>query len=169
MSLELSLWSRHWSCEVIERIDAATGLPVTERPHLPMTPAEQSAVKMLLDEAAGQPIEQAQGIVHLADGGDFQVACGGQPYGYLKEFTLRVERDLTPHLLGFLICVLDAGNLILTSPSDGTAISLKVSNFEDAPEEMQARAICHSPEELKEMLLNGVGQENRLPDRVVRL
>ncbi|EAQ78010.1 hypothetical protein DSM3645_16220 [Blastopirellula marina DSM 3645] len=169
MSFELRLSSRHWSCEPTERVDAATGLPVQERPHLPMTPAEQSAVKALLDEAAGQPIEQAQGIVHLGDGGDFHVACGGQQAGYIEEFTLHVERDLTPSLTGFLISLLDAGNLILTSQRNGMAISLHESNFEDAPAAMQPRAICQNPEELREMLQNGARQDKPSSDQAIHL
>ncbi|UUO07386.1 hypothetical protein M4951_03525 [Blastopirellula sp. J2-11] len=167
MSLELRLSSRHWSCEPMERVDATTGLPVLERPHLPMTPAEQTAVKALLDEAAGQPIEQAKGVVHLSDGGDFQVACGGQQSGYVEEFTLHVERDLTPNLTGFIISLLDAGNLIITSLRDGTAISLRASNFEDAPETMQPRAICQNSEELREMLQNGVRQDKQMQGRAI--
>ncbi|PQO36552.1 hypothetical protein [Blastopirellula marina] len=168
MSLELRLSSRHWSCDPIERFDDQTGLPIQERPHLPMTPAEQSAVKALLDDAAGEPIETAGGVVRLSDGGDFQVACAGEKPRYVEEFTLRVDRELTPNLLDFVISLLDAGNLILlTSPPDQAAISLKEANFDDAPETMQPRAICHSREELKEILQNGVSADQRLPGKTV--
>ncbi|MFI4875623.1 MAG: hypothetical protein ACIALR_09810 [Blastopirellula sp. JB062] len=163
MSLELQLSSRHWSCDHVERLDPTTGQSVLVRPHLPMTPAEQSAVKELLDEAAGEPIEQCSGPVHLGDGGDFQVECGGRQSGYIETFTLRVNRELTPNLLGFVISLLDAGNLILVSKRDGAAISLKEANFDDAPVEMQPRIICHSADELRDVLQNGVPADHRSP------
>ncbi|MCC9605952.1 hypothetical protein LOC68_20330 [Blastopirellula sp. JC732] len=169
MSLELRLSSRHWSCDPIETVDAATGKMVMERPHLPMTPSEQSAVKALLDEAAGQSIEEARGFVHLKDGGDFQVTCENYQPQYVEEFTLRVEHGLTPDLLDFLISILDAGNLILTSQRDGSSISLKEANFDDAPETVKPRAVCHSRDELKAILEHGIRDDQRLATKSVEI
>ncbi|TWT39145.1 hypothetical protein [Blastopirellula retiformator] len=169
MSLELRLSSRHWSCDPIERIDPATGQLVMERPHLPMTPSEQTAVKALLDEAAGQPIEGARGFLRLTDGANIQVTCDNYQPQYVEEFKIHVEHELTPALLDFLISILDAGNLILTSERDGSSVSLREANFEDAPETVQPRAVCHSRDELKEILLHGIRDDQRLTNKTLEI